>query len=62
MDIKIDICSGKGFQGKIKLPDGSQTNFTIDDCGEFKQWGNTEENMKQTVPLMVDFSQLVLND
>jgi hypothetical protein len=39
--------------GTFLLPDKTITNFYVDNCGDFKQWGNTEENEKKTIDELV---------
>ena len=61
--IEIDIKreAKQGIKGTLQLKDGSKTQFEVDPQGEFKQWGNTPENLETTIPLMVELSELVLS-
>lgn len=59
VNIKREI--KQGIKGTLQLKDGSKTQFEVDPQGEFKQWGNTPENLEVTIPLMVELSQLVVS-
>jgi hypothetical protein len=48
----------KGVKGYIKLNDGTKTNFTIDEDGEIKQWGNTS-NESITTPVITDILMML---
>ena len=39
--------------GTFLLPDKTITHFAVDNCGEFKQWGNTKENEEKTIGELV---------
>jgi hypothetical protein len=43
----------KGAKGYIKLNDGTKTNFTIDEDGEIKQWGDASDE-SITTPVIMD--------
>lgn len=43
----------KGAKGYIKLNDGTRTNFTINDDGEIKQWGDASDE-SITTPVITD--------
>jgi hypothetical protein len=40
----------KGISGYFKLTDGTKTKFSIDNQGEWEQWGNTTDNLCISVP------------
>ena len=43
----------KGAKGYIKLKDGTKANFTIDEDGEIKQWGDVSDE-SITTPVIMD--------
>lgn len=43
----------KGAKGYIKLKDGTKANFTIDEDGEIKQWGDVSDE-SITTPVITD--------
>jgi hypothetical protein len=53
----------KGVKGHMKLKDGSVTNFTINNDGEIKQWGeNADANQSITTPVLTDILVMLYSE
>ena len=46
------------IEGTFVLPDQTTTNFYVDESGEWKQWGNTDDNLKKTIKELTTLIQL----
>lgn len=52
----------KGISGYFTLTDGTKTKFSIDNQGEWYQWGNTKDNLCLSVPKIEKLvSELIFN-
>lgn len=49
-------------KGWFRLTDGTKTEFTIDQQGNWTQWGNTSDNLNVSIPFLQELSQFLVND